>query len=145
MDHLVYVDSEAKELERLLAGHKTIILRGSHEPVAPYNKIFEGDSLFLITTKREGVVQAKALVKNVLNPQKLEVKDSIELINRYLMEMMLTEEQLNRYYGKPYLTFVRVMEVQRIQPFTIDDHAARGFTDWFITENINKIKSQILM
>jgi len=145
MDHLVYVDSEAKELERLLAGHKTIIIRGFDKPVTPYNKVFEGDSLFFLTTKREGVVQARAVAKNVLNTRKLDAKDSKELINRHLMELMLTEEQLNRYYGKPFLTMVRVGEVQRIQPFMVNNRSTHGFTDWFITENINKIKNQILM
>lgn len=145
MDHLVYVDSEAKELERLLAGHKTIIIRGFDEPMIPYNEVSEGDNLFFLTTGRKGIVQAKGLVKNVFNTQKLEAKDSVDLINRHLMELMLTEEQLDRYYGKPFITLIRVVDVQRIQPFMIDDSSSQRFTDWFITENINKIKSQILM
>ena len=74
MDHLVCVDTEAKELERLLAGHKTIIIRGSDEKTTPYGKVSEGDTLYFIATGRDGVVRAKASVKNVLNSQKLDEK-----------------------------------------------------------------------
>jgi hypothetical protein len=145
MDHLVCVDTEAKELERLLAGHKTIIIRGSDEKTTPYGEVSQGDTLYFITTKREGVVRAKAPVKSVLNSQKLDEKDSMDLINRHLMELMLTEKQLERYYGKPYLVLVRISGITRIQPFIIEFSIIDKMTDWLVIEDIDKIRRQILM
>jgi len=145
MDHLVCVDTEAKELERLLAGHKTIIIRGSDEKTTPYGKVSEGDTLYFIATGRDGVVRAKASVKNVLNSQKLDEKESMELINKHLMELMLTEKQLDRYYGKPYLVLVRISCVTRLQPFMIEFGIKEKMTDWLVIEDIDKIRRQILM
>jgi hypothetical protein len=145
MDHLVCVDTEAKELERLLAGHKTIIIRGSDEKTTPYGEVSEGDTLYFITTKREGVVRAKASVKSVLNSQKLDEKDSIDLINRHLMELMLTEKQLDRYYGKPHLVFIRIGDVTRIQPLMIEFSVIEKMTDWLVIDDIDKIRRRILM
>ena len=145
MDHLVCVDAEAKELERLLAGHKTIIIRGSDEKTTPYGKVSEGDTLYFITTKREGVVRAKASVKSVLNSQKLDEKESMEMINRHMMELMLTEKQLDRYYGKPYLVLVRISSVTRLQPCMIKFSIIDKMTDWLVIEDIDKIRRQILM
>jgi hypothetical protein len=108
MDHLVRVDSNAKELERILAGHKTIIIRGSDEKRTPYGEVSEGDTLYFIASGREGAVRAKASVRSVLNSQKLDEKESVGFINRHLMELMMTEEQLELCYGKPYLTLVNL-------------------------------------
>jgi len=145
MDHLVCVDTEAKELERLLAGHKTIIIRGSDEKTTPYGEVSEGDTLYFIATGRDGVVRAKAFVKNVLNSQKLDEKESMELINRHLMELMLTEKQLDRYYNKPYLVLVRISGVSRLQPFMIELGISEKMVDWLVIEDIDKIRRQILM
>lgn len=145
MDHLVSVDSEAKELDRLLEGHKTIIIRGFNEPVSPFGKVKEGDNLFFITTNRAGMVQGKAVVKNVLNSEILDEKGSIELINRHLMELMLTENQLNRCYGKPYIMLIRIMNVQRTSLFMLNENSIKSFSDWLIIENIDKIRSEVLM
>jgi hypothetical protein len=145
MDHLVCVDTDAKELERLLAGHKTIIIRGSDEKSTPYGEASEGDTLYFITTKKGGVVKAKARVKSVLNSQKLNKKDSMDLINRHLMELMLTEKQLERYYGKTYLVLVRISSVTSIQPFAVELSVIDKMTDWLVIEDIEKIQRQILM
>lgn len=145
MDHLVRVDSNAKELERILAGHKTIIIRGSDEKRTPYGEVSEGDTLYFIASGREGAVRAKASVKNVLNSQKLDEKESVDLINRHLMELMMTEEQLALCYGKPYLTLIRIDNVSSLEPFMIEFETNRTMKDWMVIEDIDKIRNKILM
>lgn len=145
MDHLVRVDSNAKELERILAGHKTIIIRGSDEKRTPYGEVSEGDTLYFIASGREWAVRAKASVKNVLNSQKLDEKESVDLINRHLMELMMTEEQLALCYGKPYLTLIRIDNVSSLEPFMIGFDTNRTMKDWLVIEDIDKIRNKILM
>lgn len=42
MDHVVYLDARAKELEKLLDGRKTMIIRGAAGRKLPYGKVNKG-------------------------------------------------------------------------------------------------------
>ncbi len=71
MDHVVYVDANAKELEQLLSDAKRMIIRGATERKIPYDRVQPGDLLYLISNNAEGVVKAKAQVKQVVQLGKL--------------------------------------------------------------------------
>ena len=48
MDHVVYVDAKANELEQLLAGSKRMIVRGAAGRKLPHGRVHAGDTLYLI-------------------------------------------------------------------------------------------------
>ncbi len=77
MDHVVYLDVKAKELDYLLDGSKTMIIRGAAGRKLPYGRVSEGDVLYFINNNAEGVVKAKAVVKKVLNSDKMTQEQSI--------------------------------------------------------------------
>lgn len=66
MDHVVYVDAKAKEMEKLVDGSKTMIIRGAAGRKLPHGRVNPGDVLYFINNNAEGVVKAKAAVKNVV-------------------------------------------------------------------------------
>lgn len=143
MDHLVYISSEAKELDRLLDGHKTIIVRATDEEKLPFGRITDGDTLYFMTTGRPGVVQARGEVKNVLFRNNLSREECTELLNRFLMEMMLTEDQLSDCDGCSCVILVRVVNIEKTGPFSIEDSIAEDMEDWYIIEDIKKICKNI--
>lgn len=51
MDHGVYLDTQARELENLLSGPKTMLFRGATGRKLPHGRVQAGD--VLITTQRE--------------------------------------------------------------------------------------------
>ena len=67
MDHVVYVDHKANELEKLFSGDKTIIIRGATGRKLPYGRVFEGDHLYFIRNNGEGLIWAKGIVQQVVN------------------------------------------------------------------------------
>lgn len=69
MDHVVYVDHNADELEKLVIGEKTIIIRGATGRKLPYGRVNMGDVLYFIKNNGEGVVQAMARVGRVINSE----------------------------------------------------------------------------
>jgi hypothetical protein len=145
MDHLVIVDDEAKELDRLVAKHKTIIIRTADEAKTPFREVTEGEVLYFISTARPGVVLGKARVKSVLYAEHLDPEECIDMINRFLMEMMLTEKQLFRCEGKPFVSLIRVEEVTRVEPFQILDNITESMGDWKPVENIKSVQKNILI
>ncbi len=71
MDNIVYLDYKAKELDNLISGKKTMIIRGATGRKLPYGRVFKGDMLYFIENKGDGLVKARAKVKDVLNSEQL--------------------------------------------------------------------------
>jgi hypothetical protein len=75
MDNIVYLDYKAKELDNLISGEKTMIIRGATGRKLPYGRVFKGDMLYFIENKGDGLVKAKAKVKDVFNSEQLTKKN----------------------------------------------------------------------
>ncbi|MFH5834256.1 hypothetical protein [Halalkalibaculum sp. DA384] len=80
MDHVVYLDTKANELEKLLNGSKTMIIRGATGRKLPYGRSNEGDMLYLIRNNAEGVVKAKGIVERVFNSDKMSTEELVALV-----------------------------------------------------------------
>src|SRR5512139_2561218 len=111
MDHVVYVEAKAHELEKLLAGEKTMIVRGATGRKLPYGRVQPGDCLFFIENNGDGIVRASATVKHVLNSEKLSEEQSVELLKSSQSKLNLTPEQTRRWSSKRYLVLIEVMQV----------------------------------
>src|SRR5512139_3877837 len=134
MDHVVYVDAKARELEKLLAGEKTMIVRGAAGRKLPYGRVEPGDCLIFIENNGEGIVRASATVKHVFNSEKLSEEQSAALLQSSQSKLKLTPEQTKRWSGKRYLVLIEVMQVRAVDPFTIDRSAYGNMDDWLLVE-----------
>ncbi len=140
MDHVVYLDASAKELDLLLSGEKTMIIRGATGRKLPYGRVFQNDMLYLINNNAEGLVRACAKVENVLNSDKLTAEESARLVDQYQEKLKLTKKQVDRWAGKRYLVLIEVSEVARLEPFRIDKSAFSNMDDWLPVEQIEIVR-----
>jgi len=140
MDHVVYLDTKANELEKLLNGTKKMIIRGATGRKLPYGKVFEGDHLFFINNNGEGKIKAFGKVSMVFNSDKMTEEESKNLVKRYEKELRLTETQINRWGGKRYLVLISVVDVKSINPFEIDKSKYGNMDDWLPVDDINEVK-----
>ena len=140
MDHVVYVDAKAKELNSILDGSKTMIIRGATGRKLPYGRVFEGDVLFLIENNADGLVKGKATVKSVFNSEKMTVEESEKLVNHHQKELLLTEAQKKRWAGKRYIVLVEIIDVESVEPFAIDKSNYGNMDDWLPVEDITLVK-----
>jgi hypothetical protein len=140
MDHVVYLDAKAHELEQLLEGSKTMIIRGATGRKLPYGRVNTGDKLYLINNNGEGQVKARAVVKSVLNSDKLSEDESAQLIETNQDKLHLTDQQIKRWSGKRYLVLVAVEDVKPLEPFFIDKSRFGNMDDWLPVEDIATVK-----
>jgi hypothetical protein len=140
MDHVVYVDAKARELEKLLSGEKTMIVRGATGRKLPYGRVEPGDCLFFIENNGDGIVRASATVNTVFNSDKLSEEQSAALLKSNQPGLKLTAEQTKRWAGKRYLVLIEVTQVQAIDPFAIDRSAYGNMDDWLLMENIDNVR-----
>jgi hypothetical protein len=140
MDHVVYVDFKAKELQRLLAGEKTMIIRGANGRKLPYDRVHKGDCLYLINNNAEGLAKAKATVKEVTQTHKMVPEESAQTLDMYQPNLQLTQAQIKRWSGKKYLIFIELEAIEEITPFEIDKSNYGNMDDWLPVEDINTVK-----
>jgi hypothetical protein len=137
MDHIVYLNSKARELENLVAGNKSMIIRGAEGRKLPYGRVNRGDILYFLNNNGEGKIRAKGIVASVLNSEKLTVEESFETIIRHQDRLQLPDEQFARIAGKRYLVLIGLSEIEEIEPFSFDRSDLTNTDDWIAVENIN--------
>lgn len=140
MDHVVYLDAQAKELELLLEKKKSMIIRGATGRKMPYGRVNSGDTLYFINNNAEGLVLARARVESVVNSEKMEKGEAEQLIaaNQHLLQ--LTRQQHERWAGKRYLVLVGVGNVEKVESFRIDKSNFGNMDDWLPVGQIEEVK-----
>ena len=139
MDHVVYVDAKAAELEKLLDGSKTMIIRGATGRKLPYGRVHVGDVLYFIRNNGEGEAKAKAIVNLVLNSEKMEQEASIQWVEEHQPQLQLTPQQFKKWAGKRYVVLIGVESVQAIEPLPIDKSEYGNMDDWLPVGDIQRV------
>ena len=140
MDHVVYLDAKAKELELLFSKQKSMLIRGAAGRKMPHDRVFVGDFLYLINNNAEGHILARTRVKSVLNSEKMSPEDSIALVDKHAIQLNLSKKQYERWAGKRYLVLIEVDQVEEIEPFKIDKSNYGNMDDWLPVETIESVK-----
>ena len=143
MDHVVYVDAKANELENLITKKKRMIIRGATGRKLPYGRVNVDDILYFINNNSEGQVKAKGLVSSVMNSDKLSEEDSIKLVQSNQEHPNLSEKQFQKWAGKRYIVLIGVKSIEKVTPFAIDKSNYANMDDWLLVENIDLVKKKI--
>lgn len=139
MNHVVYLDAQAKELENLLSGSKTMIIRGATGRKLPHGRVDAGDMLYFINNNAEGKVRAKAKVKSAFHSEKMTEDESRALVKKNQPKLSLTEKQFQCWAGKRYIVLIEVADVKEIPPFAIDKSKYGNMDDWLPVETIESV------
>ena len=140
MDHVVYLDRKANELENLLASSKTMIIRGAAGRKMPYERVNVGDVLYLLENDGTGMIKAKVEVNYVLNSEKMNPDQSIALVNEHQDQLQLTAAQIKRWAGKRYLVLIGLSKLESLEPFSIDKSEYGNMDDWLPVGDIQTLK-----
>lgn len=140
MQHVVYLEAKVSELESLLSGEKTMLIRSSSDRRVPYDKVKIGETLYFLRNNGEGLIRAKATVTSVHFSEKLTKVKSLELVNENQEKLTLSDEQIKRWGGKRYVVLVEVEKVIRLYPFDINKTKFANMDDWIVVKDIEKLK-----
>ncbi|MCK5737163.1 MAG: hypothetical protein KAH21_11820 [Spirochaetaceae bacterium] len=137
MDHVVYVDTKSKELENIVDGTQSMIIRGATGRKLPYGRVNPGDILYFIRNNGEGEVKAKAIVTNVFNSEKMDNNQSVILVEDNQSELQLSKELFDKWAGKRYLVLIRISNIESIISKKIDRSNYGNMDDWLPVDDIN--------
>lgn len=140
MDHVVYLDHKASELEKLLSGQKTMIIRGAAGRKMPYGRVEMDDTLYFIENDSSGVIKASGIVMSVLNSEKLTPEESIALVDAHQDKLALSKGQYQRWAGKRYLVLIEVNKLVELVPFKLDRQEFGNMDDWLPVGSIDQVR-----
>jgi hypothetical protein len=137
MDHIVCLDTGSMELENLLTGTKSMILRGNDHSGNLYRNVTEGDCVWFINDRDTGDIKAKAVVSAVYITEKLSVEESYKLIIRNQDKLQLQDNQFYAVAGKPYLALISLINIDLVEPFRPNNPEIGKIDDWFAAGKIS--------
>jgi hypothetical protein len=142
MDHVVYLDAKAGEMENLLGGKKSMIIRGAAGRKLPHGRVNVGDVLYFLTNDAEGAIRARGIVSWVFNSEKMSEDESISLVREHQDRLMLTDRQFERWAGKRYLVLIGVERMEMVKPFAIDKSDYGNMDDWLPVGKIDSVRKR---
>lgn len=138
-EHLVYLDNEGKELEKLINGTKSMIIRGAAGKKSPLGgRAKEGDILYFVEKGGNLEVTYRGVLTKVVEKNKMTPEESTAFIKDFGEELNLSEKQKTRWYGKKCIGLYEVDHLEQIEPFYYNRE--KNMDDWVITDDINDIK-----
>lgn len=135
MVHLVYCDDKSKELEKIINGTKTMVIRGASGRKIPHSRVYKDEILYFME-KGSKKITAKAVVTNVQNYVKLTDEEITKIIESNNDKLQLTEKQKERWHRK-CLCLVEFSNVDSIEP--LDFYRQSNMDDWLIIEKIEDV------
>jgi len=139
MNHLVFLDTRAGELEKILSGVKTMLVkevdvaRTSARPMSP------GDSLYFLRSKDECAVRGKATVVRALFFSNHSGEDLSQTLKEMQPRLQLTEEQYNHWSVKKQVLLVEFEAAHKIDVIQIASQKISDRSDWIAFETFSPI------
>ncbi len=138
-EHLVYLDSKAKELEKLLNNQKTMIIRGASGKKIPLGgRAKINDIIYFVETGGNMTVTHRGVISNIVEKYKMTPEESVAFIKKYDSKLNLSKAQYDRWSIKKCLAVYEITDIEEILPFKYDRKS--NMDDWIITNNINQLK-----
>lgn len=136
MVHLVYCDNAGRqgqrELDSILSGAKTMVIRGAAGRKIPHSRVFPGEELYFME-KGTGLITARARVQAVQNYVKLSEEEINTTLEANQGKLCLSEKQMARWHKK-CLCLVEFAGARPVQPLPFDHQG--NMDDWLILEKI---------
>ena len=139
MVHLIYCDNERKKgekvLDKILAGTKTMVIRGAAGRKIPHSRVFEGERVYFME-KGSALITATATVKAVQNFVKLTDDEITKILEENQSKLNLSEKQKARWHKK-CLCLVEFENVTQIEYLNFEHQG--NMDDWLIIDKIEDV------
>jgi len=138
MNHLVTLDARAGELEKILSGVKTMLVKEFDPAQTSALSVNPGDNLYFLRDQDDSAVRVKATVVRVLFITQNE-EDLAHTLKEMQPRLQLTEEQFNFWSGKEHMQLVEFESAHKISVIQVAERKPTGQADWIAFEATSQI------
>lgn len=136
MNYLVFLDTRAGELEKILSGVKSMILKEFDPAQSPAQPVRPGDCLYFLRNNDECALRVKASVARVLHVENGLNEDLSHTLKEMQTRLQLTEAQYNYWSAKKHILFVEFDSVQKIPVIYAALNKIEDRSEWVAFEEL---------
>ncbi len=137
MNYLVFVDAQAGELEKILSGVKTMLVKEFDPAHPPAQPIKPGDSLYFLRDQDDCAVRVKATVVRVLLVPNIE--ELSQTLKAMQPRLQMTEEQYNHWSASQQALLVEFDSAQKIGVIHVALEKTLERSGWIAFEDFHQI------
>jgi hypothetical protein len=142
MNHLVYLDVRAGELEKILSGVKTMLVKEFDPAQTSASSVNPGDGLYFLRDQDDCAVRVKATVIRILFITQPE-EDLAHTLKEMQPRLQLTEEQFNFWVEKDEMQLVEFESAHKISAIQLTSRKTTSPMDWIAFETISQITKRV--
>ena len=139
MNHLVFLDARAGELEKILSGVKTMVVREFDPAGSAVPPVCPGDSLFFLRSVDECTLRVKATAVRVLSFTNNSDEDLTHTLKEMQPKLQLTEDQYNHWSAKKQVVLVEFGSAQKTGVVHVAANKIRDKSGWIAFEDFNLV------
>ena len=130
MNHLVFLESHARELEKILSGVKSMVVKEFDPAQSNGHPVRPGYSLYFLRNKDECDVRVKATVVRVATLMNSPNEEHSQILKEMQPRLQLTEEQFNYWSVKKQVLLVEFEAAQKIDVIHVASNRIMDRSDW---------------
>jgi len=139
MNHLVLLDAQAGELESILSGVKTMLVREFDPAQATAHPVTPGDSLYLLRNRHDCAVRVRATVARVLLLTGTTPEDLSHTLKEMQPRLQLTEDQYNHWSAKRQVLLVEFESAHKVDVIHVAPNRIPDPSDWVAFGELREI------
>ena len=139
MNHLVFLNTRAGELEKILSGLKTMLVKEFDPAQTTAHPVNPGDGLYFLRDNGECAVRVKATVTRVLFFTNDSDKDLSYTLKEMQPRLQLTEDQYNTWSAKRQVLLVEFDSAHKIEVIRVASNRIPDRSDWIAFEDLSLI------
>jgi hypothetical protein len=136
MNHLVFLDTRAGELEKILSGVKTMLVKELDPAGSAVLPVYPGDNLYFLRNKDDCALRVKATVVRELFFTNNSDEDLSHTLKEMQPRLQLTEEQYNFWSAKKQVLLVEFESAQKIEMIQIALKKITDKSNWIAFEEL---------
>jgi hypothetical protein len=137
MNHLVFLDAGAGELEKILSGVKTMLVKEFDPVQTTAHPIKPGDSLYFLRNQDDCAVRVQATVVRVLFFTNHVEEDLSHTLKAMQPRLQLTEAQYNAWAAKQQVMLVEFASAHKIGVIHVAPDKIMDRSDWIVFEDFS--------
>lgn len=130
MNHLVFLNARAGELEKILSGVKRMVLKEFDPMQTTAQPINPGDSLYFLRNQDDCTLRVKATVVRIMFFTNRPDQDLSRTLKEMQPKLQLTEDQYNYWSEKQQILLVEFDSAQKIGVIQVASNMVADRSDW---------------
>jgi len=139
VNHLVFLDARAGELEKILSGVKTMVVKEIDPTQTSAHPVSPGDCLYFLRSKGECAMRVKATVVRILCCTNNPGEDLSHILKEMQSRLQLTEDQYNHWSTKQQVLLIEFGSAHKISVIHVAPEKIEDRSGWTAFEDFSLI------